>query len=163
MLNKCINPAPKSTAIISQISLDLRYETMQLDQLVSLLSGNLNICSKFETPVTMSHELAEKKTLSQTPQDDKITHFNIDEAPIPGKATVHRVDRNTDEPLPKSGDLIPGYDAELMQARATLSSDEEKKLLRKIDWRLLPLLALMYMLKTIDASNVSVDDFHDCD
>lgn len=104
----------------------------------------------------MSHELVEKKTLSQSPQDDKITHFNIDEAPIPGKATVHRVNRNTDELLPKSGD-IPGYDAELMQARATLSSDEEKKLLRKIDWRLLPLLALMYMLKSIDASNVSFD------
>lgn len=104
----------------------------------------------------MSHELAEKKLSSPSPRDDKITHFNIDEAPIPGKTTVHRVNRNADEPLPKSGD-IPGYDAELMQARATLSSDEEKKLLRKIDWRLLPLLALMYMLKSIDASNVSFD------
>lgn len=37
-----------------------------------------------------------------------------------------------------------------------LSGAEEKKLLRRIDWRLLPLLAAMYVVKTIDAQNVSV-------
>lgn len=50
---------------------------------------------------------------------------------------------------------IAGYDAELMAARVTLSAEEEQKLLRRIDWHLLPLLAVMYMVKTIDASNVS--------
>ncbi|KPM38314.1 hypothetical protein AK830_g8213 [Neonectria ditissima] len=52
-------------------------------------------------------------------------------------------------------DSITGYDATVMRARATLSSEEEKKLLRRIDWRLIPLLSIMYMVKTIDASNVS--------
>ncbi|KAH7146243.1 major facilitator superfamily domain-containing protein [Dactylonectria macrodidyma] len=52
-------------------------------------------------------------------------------------------------------DNVTGYDASVMRARATLSSDEEKKLLRRIDWRLIPLLSIMYMVKTIDASNVS--------
>ncbi|KAM0420459.1 hypothetical protein ACHAPT_011751 [Fusarium lateritium] len=51
------------------------------------------------------------------------------------------------------GEII-GYDDSLMRARATLSSKEEKKLLRRIDWHLIPLLAIMYMVKTIDASNV---------
>lgn len=37
-----------------------------------------------------------------------------------------------------------------------LSGAEEKKLLRRIDWRLLPLLAAMYVVKTIDAQNVSM-------
>ncbi|KAJ4328721.1 hypothetical protein N0V84_000720 [Fusarium piperis] len=52
------------------------------------------------------------------------------------------------------GEII-GYDDSLMRARAILSSEDEKKLLRRIDWHLIPLLAIMYMVKTIDASNVS--------
>ena len=51
--------------------------------------------------------------------------------------------------------LIAGYDAAMMSARASLSADEEKKLLRRIDWRLLPLLSLIYMVKTVDAANLS--------
>ena len=38
--------------------------------------------------------------------------------------------------------------------RESQSNEEEKKLLRRIDWHLIPLLAVMYMVKTIDASNV---------
>ncbi|KAJ4258054.1 hypothetical protein NW762_008194 [Fusarium torreyae] len=52
-------------------------------------------------------------------------------------------------------DNITGYDNALMKARANLSSQDEKKLLRRIDWHLIPLLAVMYMVKSIDASNVS--------
>ncbi|KAL6362636.1 hypothetical protein LRP88_03930 [Fusarium phalaenopsidis] len=62
------------------------------------------------------------------------------------------------DPLSISDDVrgeITGYDDSLMRARAALSSTEEKKLLRRIDWHLIPLLAIMYMVKTIDASNVS--------
>ncbi|KAJ4210974.1 hypothetical protein NW759_013005 [Fusarium solani] len=62
------------------------------------------------------------------------------------------------DPLSSSDDVrgeITGYDDSLMRARAALSSAEEKKLLRRIDWHLIPLLAIMYMVKTIDASNVS--------
>ena len=61
------------------------------------------------------------------------------------------------EPLPEYDDFqnaIVGYDATLMRARATLSTEDEKKLLRRIDWHLLPLLAVMYAVKTIDAANV---------
>lgn len=36
----------------------------------------------------------------------------------------------------------------------SLGAREERKLLRRIDWRLLPLLAAMYVVKTIDAQNV---------
>ncbi|KAL5388983.1 hypothetical protein DPSP01_002687 [Paraphaeosphaeria sporulosa] len=50
---------------------------------------------------------------------------------------------------------IEGYDAERMRARALLSADEEKKLLRKIDWHLMALCSIMFLLKNIDADNVS--------
>ncbi|KAJ5628617.1 pantothenate transporter [Penicillium lividum] len=96
----------------------------------------------------------EQNASSPTPKDEKINHFIVDESPVPGKAGVHRVNRNAD-PLPDSGDYIPGYDADLMRARAALSSEEEKKLLRRIDWHLIPLLAFMYMLKSVDFSNLS--------
>ena len=47
------------------------------------------------------------------------------------------------------------YDSAASDISPTLSGAEEKKLLRRIDWRLLPLLAAMYVIKTIDAQNVS--------
>ncbi|PBP24224.1 Major facilitator superfamily domain, general substrate transporter [Diplocarpon rosae] len=50
---------------------------------------------------------------------------------------------------------ITSHDDELMRARATLTAEEEKKFLRKLDWYLLPLLSIMYAVKTIDAANVA--------
>lgn len=55
-----------------------------------------------------------------------------------------------------SEENITGYDADLMRARASLSAEEEKKLLRRVDWRIVPLCAVMYAVKSIDASNVSI-------
>ncbi|KAF4949485.1 hypothetical protein FSARC_13469 [Fusarium sarcochroum] len=74
----------------------------------------------------------------------------------PEKRLYRTVDRG--DTLSSSEDVrddITGYDNTLMKARATLSSQEEKKLLRRMDWHLIPLLAVMYMVKSIDASNVS--------
>lgn len=45
-------------------------------------------------------------------------------------------------------------DAALLRARHSLTTAEEKKLIRRIDLRLLPLLSILYMVKTIDAANV---------
>ncbi|RAH67308.1 pantothenate transporter [Aspergillus aculeatinus CBS 121060] len=79
----------------------------------------------------------------------------INEKPIPGRDYVHQVNRNADTTIPDNGEAIPGYDAELMRERAALSADEEKKLLRRVDWHLIPLLAVIYMLKSVDFTNVS--------
>ena len=49
---------------------------------------------------------------------------------------------------------IKGYDAERMKARTLLTVEEEKKLLRKIDLRLMTLCSIMFLLKNIDADNV---------
>ncbi|KAH7092019.1 putative pantothenate transporter [Paraphoma chrysanthemicola] len=50
---------------------------------------------------------------------------------------------------------IEGYDAERMRARTLLTVEEEKKLLRRIDLRLMTLCSVMFLLKNIDADNVS--------
>jgi hypothetical protein len=65
---------------------------------------------------------------------------------------VQRSDALLDDTI--ADDAITGYDPILMRARATLSAEEEKKVIRRIDWRLIPLLSVMYMVKSIDATNV---------
>ncbi|KAH7068083.1 putative pantothenate transporter [Paraphoma chrysanthemicola] len=50
---------------------------------------------------------------------------------------------------------INGYDAERMRARTLLTVEEEKTLLRRIDLRLMTLCSIMFLLKNIDADNVS--------
>ncbi|KAK2753336.1 hypothetical protein FQN55_003465 [Onygenales sp. PD_40] len=50
---------------------------------------------------------------------------------------------------------VDGYNANRMRARASLTAEEEKKLLRRIDWHLMPLCAIMFLIKNIDADNVA--------
>lgn len=58
----------------------------------------------------------------------------------------------------REGKLEDGafYDSAASNTDSILTGAEEKKLLRRIDWHLLPLLAAMYVVKTIDAQNVSI-------
>lgn len=53
-----------------------------------------------------------------------------------------------------SQESIDGYDPELMNGRTLLTAAEEKKLLRKIDWRLMTLCSLIFMFKNLDSNNV---------
>lgn len=77
------------------------------------------------------------------------------EALLTRNDNLHYVSRNEDSSLHEyDGEAIPGYNADLMRARASLSSVEEKKLLRRVDWHLIPLLAVIYMVKSVDFTNV---------
>jgi hypothetical protein len=100
-----------------------------------------------------------KASLSGLATGLPFTTFSNDNDPNVIEATHLHVIQRGDSSLPyaseKPEDVINGYDASLMQDRGILSSEEEKRLLRRTDWRLLPLLALMYVVKTIDAANVS--------
>jgi hypothetical protein len=66
---------------------------------------------------------------------------------------VKRGQEVSDEAL--STDSIIGYEAEQMRARSLLTYEEEKKLLRRIDWHIMPLCAIAFLLKNIDSTNVS--------
>jgi hypothetical protein len=50
---------------------------------------------------------------------------------------------------------IQGFDADRMHGRTLLTAEEEKKLLRRIDWHIMPLCSFMFMLKNMDADNIS--------
>ncbi|CAI7640696.1 unnamed protein product [Penicillium bialowiezense] len=59
------------------------------------------------------------------------------------------------EQASSSQESIDGYDPELMDGRTLLTAAEEKKLLRKIDWRLMTLCSLIFMFKNLDSNNVA--------
>jgi len=54
---------------------------------------------------------------------------------------------------------ISGFEAERMRARALLTVEQEKKLLRRIDWHIMPLCALMFLMKNLDSNNVCPETF----
>lgn len=53
-----------------------------------------------------------------------------------------------------AADEITGFDEERMRARTYLTAEEEKKLLRRMDWHVMPFCAIMFLLKNIDSENV---------
>ncbi|KAI0521387.1 major facilitator superfamily domain-containing protein [Xylaria bambusicola] len=60
------------------------------------------------------------------------------------------------EAIDATGDQeIRGFDANRMRARTYLTAAEEKKLIRRIDWHLMPLCSIMFLFKNLDVDNVS--------
>ncbi|KAJ2980283.1 hypothetical protein NUW58_g6984 [Xylaria curta] len=55
----------------------------------------------------------------------------------------------------KDDQAIQGFDVERMRARTALTADEEKRLIRRIDWHLMPLCSIIFLFKNLDADNVS--------
>ncbi|KAF2160339.1 hypothetical protein M409DRAFT_29189 [Zasmidium cellare ATCC 36951] len=76
-------------------------------------------------------------------------------SPDPNQLHVVSRGSETTKHLEDIDGQIVGFDASLMAARTALSGEEEKRLLRRLDWRILPLMALMYVVKNIDQSNMS--------
>lgn len=75
-----------------------------------------------------------------------------------GDARIHVVRRGEeveDDTSLENG--IVGYDAERMRARTLLSESEEKRLMRRVDWHLMPLCSIMFLLKNMDYQNVRMD------
>jgi hypothetical protein len=108
-----------------------------------------------------SVEVSEENALEgiENTSEDKIglAGASSRESPTSEKEHLHFVPRSDELPEyddSQEAESITGYNAALMRARVTLSSGEEKKLIRRIDWHLIPLLSIMYMLKSIDAVNV---------
>ena len=75
----------------------------------------------------------------------------------PGTKKLHIVHRGVDATEHSDNDIadFQGYDASRMAARTSLSATEEKKLLRRIDWHIMPLCSIMFLLKNLDADNIS--------
>lgn len=92
--------------------------------------------------------------------DDHLTHLHLVRRGEDAAVTDEDNDNDNDnDNTDANGNsqmrtTIPGYDAHRMRARAALTAEEEKRLLRRIDWRLMPLCSLMFLLKNVDANSV---------
>ncbi|ESZ89519.1 putative pantothenate transporter [Sclerotinia borealis F-4128] len=99
-----------------------------------------------------------KETTITPTYEDKPSSLDTSEpiATNNGNRRLHYVTRGQEiADAGLSTESITGYEAEQMRARAFLTFEEEKKLLRRIDWHLMPLLSICFLLKSIDYSNVS--------
>jgi hypothetical protein len=89
-----------------------------------------------------------------TPKTNEITETPVAEVEPSSHhnfKTAKRVDKQVD--VVYNG---PTIDDEVAREAAltALTAEEEKKLIRRVDWRLVPLLCLLYLMKKIDESNV---------
>lgn len=74
---------------------------------------------------------------------------------VHSKGDLHLAPRGTDiDEAIATGD-ISGFDAERMRARAFLTAEEERKLMRKVDLRIMTLCSLLFLFKNIDSDNIS--------
>ena len=76
-----------------------------------------------------------------------------------GGHQLHFAQRGADVDLAKVGvntdSDIDGYDAERMRARSALTTEEEKKLMRRVDIRMMILCSLIFLIKNLDSANIS--------
>lgn len=103
------------------------------------------------SPISASH--GNVSSSSSSDHEKEAIEFTQD-APKLDDSTLHYA-RRGEEVLDQDTDLIVGYEADQMRARTLLTYEEEKKLLRRIDWHIMPLLAFAFLLKNLDANNVT--------
>lgn len=70
------------------------------------------------------------------------------------EADIHVAERGRTLDASEVAKNVVGFDSDLMQGRTLLTREEERKLIRRVDLHLMPLLALILMVKNIDANNV---------
>lgn len=92
-----------------------------------------------------------------TPKDVPTVISEGDESTktVHSKDDLHFARRGVDvDEVTATGD-ISGFDAERMRARASLTAEEEKKLMRRVDLRIMTLCSLLFLFKNIDSDNIS--------
>lgn len=99
---------------------------------------------------------ADKATAVQ-PVSDSTSERASNEVPETSKATNNLTFARRGEELDDTivGNDVDGFDAERMRGRSLLTAEEEKALMRKVDWRIMTVCSLLFLLKNIDADNIS--------
>lgn len=92
-----------------------------------------------------------------TPKDVPIVVSEGDESTktVQSKDDLHFARRGADLDEAIAAGDISGFDAERMRARASLTAEEERKLMRRVDLRIMTLCSLLFLFKNIDSDNIS--------
>jgi hypothetical protein len=97
-----------------------------------------------------------------TSKDDTVAAIKTpSETSIPNDTSSSQVTKNASVTLAQRGvvdneDVTAQSELETARRKRTLlSAQEEKALLRRIDWRIMTVCSLLFLLKNIDADNIS--------
>ncbi|KAG6357478.1 hypothetical protein INS49_013355 [Diaporthe citri] len=74
---------------------------------------------------------------------------------VQSKDDLHFALRGADMDEAIAAGDISGFDAHRMRARASLTAEEERKLMRRVDLRIMTLCSLLFLFKNIDSDNIS--------
>lgn len=91
--------------------------------------------------------------MAQTVKQANSTLAEADSGSSSSSDGLYRATRGEISDL-KGDEVIQGFDAERMRARTALTAEEERKLIRRIDWHLMPLCSLIFLFKNLDVDNV---------
>ncbi|KAK8060880.1 pantothenate transporter [Apiospora saccharicola] len=97
--------------------------------------------------------MTDTKVLAMTGSDD---HSGLSQSSGKGNTDPNLFHDST------TADFLTGGD-ERSRARQLLTPEEEKKLLRRIDWHLMPLCSIIFMFKNLDSDNVSLTNRYGLD
>lgn len=98
--------------------------------------------------ITSTNNLPESNISSETAS--KEDHQN--EAATSAVAYARRGELIDEETAAEGAD---GFDAERMRGRSLLTAAEEKALMRRVDWRMMTICSILFLLKNIDSDNIS--------
>ena len=96
-------------------------------------------------------DLKDASTKTQPPSTDGEQGFEDDH----GSHNLHFAQRGADVDIGTVDEHIDGFDAERMRARSALTTAEEKKLMRRVDVRMMTLCSLIFLIKNLDSANIS--------
>lgn len=102
----------------------------------------------------MSDEASKQPQKVSTAPADSTSDSSRDDTRQPSDGlTLARRGQQINESL--SPQDVDGYDVSRMRDRALLSAEEEKALMRRIDWRMMTICSLLFLMKNLDADNIS--------
>ncbi|KAF6831961.1 hypothetical protein CPLU01_06478 [Colletotrichum plurivorum] len=95
--------------------------------------------------------MADTKDISSTPTPAP----SLPESGGPSKDAAGLTFARRGEQVDESTGDVSGFDAERMRARSLLTADEERKLMRRVDLRIMTICSLLFLMKNIDSDNIS--------
>ncbi|KAL2212637.1 MFS general substrate transporter [Sarocladium strictum] len=101
--------------------------------------------------------MADSKTVPSTTDGDTLSNStNSIPTPEPPNASSSQGVTFAQRGAQVGDDVVAeGFDAERMRDRSLLTAEEEKKLLRRVDLRLMTICSLLFLMKNLDADNIS--------
>jgi hypothetical protein len=106
-------------------------------------------------PPRRKHIMADKQAISNAVPESGLSSETASREDVRTKAVDVTFARRGEVIADAAGQNADGFDAERMRGRALLTAEEEKALMRRVDWRMMTICSILFLLKNIDADNIS--------